>query len=328
MRPALIIFALVNLVLFIFFIFNLTQKNEKEEEEVQERSISNEITKVDLLEKEQELILQGARNTEKVFQDEVVLYVVKEGDTLASIAQENDISMNTLLWANDIDSREDVKVGETLFILPITGIKHRVGSSETIEDIAKSYNADIDEIIAFNDLPATGEIKSGQEIIVPGGEVASPSKVEELETKEVGASEESLRLVTRFYLLMNEEDRNSFVEKNGAQGDSHKEVIEKYAQFIDKDKSAYIFIEEVLLKSDLDKKRWAENRANRKLTDVDDCQKEMAKYSSCLQEHQIEMSEYNTCMSGYEVSPYTGSRITPTCAKPYNFCSKPFCAGL
>ncbi len=103
---------------------------------------------------------------------EVKLYTVQKNDTLAVIARNNNISVNTLLWANDITNKDSISPGDTLFILPITGIKYKVRTSDTVDTIARKYKASRDEIIAFNDLPANGEIKSGQEIIVPGGQIA------------------------------------------------------------------------------------------------------------------------------------------------------------
>lgn|GEM_PF-688981 len=107
---------------------------------------------------------------------EVELYTVEKGDTLAIIARNNDISINTLLWANDITNKDKITPGDTLFILPITGVKYKVRASDTIKSIAAKYKADPNEIIAFNELPANGEVKSGQEIIVPGGQIAPPPR--------------------------------------------------------------------------------------------------------------------------------------------------------
>ncbi len=108
--------------------------------------------------------------------DKVEIYTVKDGDTLGKIAREKNVSVNTLLWANDIADVDDINPGDTLFILPVSGVKHKVRASDTIETIAKKYKAQEAEILAFNDLPANGELKSGQEIIIPNGEIEPPPK--------------------------------------------------------------------------------------------------------------------------------------------------------
>ncbi len=100
---------------------------------------------------------------------DVSLYTVKDGDTLGTIAQSNDISIQTLYWANEIDDVDDIAPGDTLFILPVSGIKHTIATDDTIDVIAKEYNADKVQIIAFNQLPANGELIVGAEIIIIGG---------------------------------------------------------------------------------------------------------------------------------------------------------------
>ncbi|PID52255.1 MAG: hypothetical protein CR972_03150 [Candidatus Moraniibacteriota bacterium] len=105
---------------------------------------------------------------------DVVLYTVRPGDTFSTIAQAHGITMSTLYWANEIDDVDDIKPGDTIFILPTSGLKHKVKSGETIDDIAKEYKVNKKEIIAYNNLLANGELKKGEEIIVPGAQKAIP----------------------------------------------------------------------------------------------------------------------------------------------------------
>ncbi len=105
---------------------------------------------------------------------DVVLYTVKPGDTFSTIAQSHGITMSTLYWANEIDDVDDITPGDTIFILPTSGLKHKVKSGETIDDIAKEYDVDKKEIITYNELPANGEVEKGVEIIVPGAQKAIP----------------------------------------------------------------------------------------------------------------------------------------------------------
>lgn len=112
-----------------------------------------------------ELLDQGA---------DVAVYEVQDGDNVGSIAKEFDVTINTILWANDIEDVDMIMPGDKIFILPVTGLKHVVKDNDTIEKIAKKYKADKDKIIAFNELPADGEIKVGEELIIPGGEKEIP----------------------------------------------------------------------------------------------------------------------------------------------------------
>ena len=114
--------------------------------------------------------------------DGLTVYTVKDGDTVGLIAEAHGITTNTILWANDIDDVDSIIPGDKLFILPVAGLTHIVKSGETIDKIAKEYEAEKEKIISFNDLPADGEIKEGQEITIPGGvkEVPQPEEDESL----------------------------------------------------------------------------------------------------------------------------------------------------
>ncbi len=105
---------------------------------------------------------------------DVILYTVKLGDTFSKVAQAHGVTMETLFWANEIEDVDDIAPGDTLFILPISGLKHKVKSGDTIEKIAKEYEVDKQDIIAHNDLPANGELTKGEEIVIPGAQKDIP----------------------------------------------------------------------------------------------------------------------------------------------------------
>jgi murein DD-endopeptidase MepM/ murein hydrolase activator NlpD len=102
-------------------------------------------------------------------QKEVSDYTVQPGDTLQSIADSYKISVNTLLWANDLTSSSTIKVGQTLTILPVDGVLHVVKSGDTVSAIAQTYKAQSDNIISYNDLANQDDIYIGDILIVPGG---------------------------------------------------------------------------------------------------------------------------------------------------------------
>lgn len=104
----------------------------------------------------------------------VTIYKVEPGDTVSDIADEFDITVNTILWANNFDDIDSIMPGDEIFILPVAGLKHIVKSGDSLDDIAEEYKAEKEQIIAFNSLPANGEIEEGQEIIIPGGEKEVP----------------------------------------------------------------------------------------------------------------------------------------------------------
>lgn len=97
-------------------------------------------------------------------------YQVKEGDTLSSISKEKGISVDTIKSANNLTS-ESIKPGQTLKILPVTGVAHSVKSGDTLESVAKKYQTESQGIVdfPFNDVPDDFKLKIGQVLIVPDG---------------------------------------------------------------------------------------------------------------------------------------------------------------
>lgn len=105
----------------------------------------------------------------------VKIYTVQSGDTVSDIAALNHITVNTILWANDLDNVDSIKPGDQIFILPVAGFNYVVKQGDTIDSIASKYKGDRDRIIAFNGLPANGELTAGDEIVIPDGEKETPA---------------------------------------------------------------------------------------------------------------------------------------------------------
>jgi murein DD-endopeptidase MepM/ murein hydrolase activator NlpD len=105
--------------------------------------------------------------------DKIIRYEVNEGDTVSSIAEKFGISQETILWQNNLGAKDKIKPGETLEILPVTGISHKVAKGDTVYSIAKKYDSSSQAMVDFpyntfaND--ETFELAIGQVIIVPDG---------------------------------------------------------------------------------------------------------------------------------------------------------------
>lgn len=104
--------------------------------------------------------------------DLFTVYTVKPGDTLVKIASDYGISLNTLLWANNLTGSSIIQPGQELKILPVDGVLYTVKKGDNLSAIAKKYKSEIEAIIEFNDLPATGEIRAGDVLLLPGAEMA------------------------------------------------------------------------------------------------------------------------------------------------------------
>lgn len=71
---------------------------------------------------------------------EIYQHGVKEGETLKSIADKYSLrSVNTIMWLNSLSSKDPIKPGQTLKILPVDGVLHKVKKGDTVCSIAKNY---------------------------------------------------------------------------------------------------------------------------------------------------------------------------------------------
>jgi LysM repeat protein len=100
---------------------------------------------------------------------QISVYTVHDGDTLSGIASMFNVSVNTIIWANDIKGRV-IHPGDVLVILPVTGIKYTVAKGDTIASIAKKYKSDAGEIASYNELSGDSSLAVGSSIIIPNGE--------------------------------------------------------------------------------------------------------------------------------------------------------------
>lgn len=107
--------------------------------------------------------------------DRISVYVVRPGDTLSEIGALFGVSVNTIVWANNLGSAKDVHPGDALLILPVSGVKRVVVAGDTLASLAKKYGADAIEIAEYNGLDASAALAIGSTIIIPGGEVAPPA---------------------------------------------------------------------------------------------------------------------------------------------------------
>ena len=114
--------------------------------------------------------------------DQVIEYVVREGDTVSSISEQFDISEDTIKWANDLTVKNPVlKIGTTLKVPPVTGVVHLVKKGETVYSISKKYQAEAQNIVnfPFNEFAdlETFALDTGQILIVPDGVIQGAKPV-------------------------------------------------------------------------------------------------------------------------------------------------------
>lgn len=106
---------------------------------------------------------------------QIFVYTIQEGDIPGKIAERFGITLNTLLWANDIQNPRTIKVGDKLIILPVSGVKYVVKTGDTIQSIAKKFKGDVSDILSFNNIGSNEKLAVGTEIIIPDGEITTIS---------------------------------------------------------------------------------------------------------------------------------------------------------
>lgn len=103
--------------------------------------------------------------------DQISLYVVREGDTIGEIAEMFEVSPSTILWANDLARNSKIPPGQTLIILPVSGVRHTIKKGDTVNSIAKRYGADSKEIAQFNGIDVHHPLVVGALIMIPDGDI-------------------------------------------------------------------------------------------------------------------------------------------------------------
>lgn len=104
---------------------------------------------------------------------EVLDYTVQQGDTISTIASKFGVSIDTVLWANDMDEGDKIKPGQEIQIPPVTGIVHSVRKGDTIYSLAKKYEAEAQAVVDYpfntftND--ETFALAVGQSLVIPDG---------------------------------------------------------------------------------------------------------------------------------------------------------------
>jgi murein DD-endopeptidase MepM/ murein hydrolase activator NlpD len=104
---------------------------------------------------------------------EVAEYKVESGDTVSTIAEKFGVSVDTIIWENNLKSVKDIKTGQILRVLPVSGVLYKVKPGETIYSIAKKLQVDPQVVVDWpynsfaND--ETFALDVGQTLIVPDG---------------------------------------------------------------------------------------------------------------------------------------------------------------
>ncbi|RMD59204.1 M23 family metallopeptidase [Candidatus Parcubacteria bacterium] len=99
----------------------------------------------------------------------IIYHTVAPGETVSSIAYQYDLSVNTILWENNLSAWSVIHPGDKLTILPFDGVTHKVKKGETLSSIAKKYKVEEKEILEANHLTNASYLQVGAKLLIPGG---------------------------------------------------------------------------------------------------------------------------------------------------------------
>jgi len=95
-----------------------------------------------------------------------MIYIVKEGDTIASIASLYNVSAQRLAYHNRLEESSQLVAGQAILIL-IPVLLHRVQSGETLTDIAAAHDTAVMEILRNNPYLAVDPVLyAGEELVI------------------------------------------------------------------------------------------------------------------------------------------------------------------
>jgi murein DD-endopeptidase MepM/ murein hydrolase activator NlpD len=103
-------------------------------------------------------------------------YIIKGGDTLSTIAEYYDISIESILWANNMSATDYIKPGQKLEIPPSDGVLVTVKSGDTLTSLAEKYEASDQAIADFNWLDYPFTLEQGETLFIPDGKMPAPPK--------------------------------------------------------------------------------------------------------------------------------------------------------
>jgi len=97
----------------------------------------------------------------------VKLYVVQSGETIDQLADANNISKQTIKWANNMIG-DSLSAGQEIYILPVDGVYYTVKAGDTYDSLVTRYGSNQGQIMAVNNLELSG-LQTGAKIIIPDG---------------------------------------------------------------------------------------------------------------------------------------------------------------
>jgi len=137
---------------------------------VQELAALNQMGTGDLLRIGQKLRIPGAgaAAVASFGQPSPATYQVKPGDSLWSIARANQVAVEDLRSWNQLDGNSVLRPGQTLKLnkakTTVASNNYQVVQGDSLYNIARRFNVNLQDLLAWNDLSTRAPIKPGQRL--------------------------------------------------------------------------------------------------------------------------------------------------------------------
>lgn len=116
--------------------------------------------------------------------NELIPYKVENGDSFSSIADKFNISINSVIWANNFTKSTILKPGAVIRIPPVSGLAYTVQAGETVAMVAEKFKVPAEKIRNQNGLDPSQELLLSQELLIPGAIRIAEIKKKEAEVPE------------------------------------------------------------------------------------------------------------------------------------------------
>lgn len=152
---------------------------------LQELMRANNITSARALRAGRSLVVPGQGSGGQTAAADAPTATVKRGDTLATIAKANDVTIEELQQWNGMGDSTLLRAGETIVVAkesapaPAAQAKvHTVRAGENPGKIAQQYNVRVSDLLAWNKLNSSSVIRVGDKLVVHGGNVQAVERTQ------------------------------------------------------------------------------------------------------------------------------------------------------
>lgn len=98
----------------------------------------------------------------------VVTHTVNSGETLWDIARKYNVTMDTIIVANQLTNVHRLRVGQVLKVPTQDGVLYTVRPGDSLWTISRRFNSDADKVVQQNGLSDPSRLRIGQELFIPG----------------------------------------------------------------------------------------------------------------------------------------------------------------